>query len=138
MIAAAPPAMAVACVTCLLLAGALVAVRSALAPARVAAARSGSTPSMFTGIGRNRMAVGAAAGVLVLLATRWFFLALLVGLMVVLWGRLLHDDRAQAERVRIEGIAKWLEDLRDTLRGSSVGAEEALEQVAMRAPDSIA
>ncbi len=138
MIAAAPPAMAVACVTCLLLAGALVAVRSALAPARVAAARSGSTPSMFTGIGRNRMAVGAAAGVLVLLATRWFFLALLVGLMVVLWGRLLHDDRAQAERARIEGIAKWLEDLRDTLRGSSVGAEEALEQVAMRAPDSIA
>ena len=53
-------------------------------------------------------------------------------------GRLLHDTRADDERRRVEGIAKWLEDLRDTLRGSSMGAEEALEQVALRPPDAIA
>ena len=41
---------------------------------------------------------------------------------------LLHDERADEERRRLEGIAKWLEDLRDTLRGSAIGAEEALEQ----------
>ncbi len=65
-------------------------------------------------------------------------LALLAGALVVFWGRLLHDRRAAEERLRIEGIAKWLEDLRDTLRASSIGAEEALEQVASRPPAAIA
>jgi len=74
----------------------------------------------------------------VLLATRWVLLALLAAAMTASWGRLLHDRRADDERRRLEGIAKWLEDLRDTLRGSSVGAEEALEHVAERPPDAIA
>jgi len=93
---------------------------------------------MLAGISGNRIAVGLAAGFLVLLATRWPVFALLAGLLVVVWNRLLHDTRAEDERRRIEGIAKWLEDLRDTLRGSAVGAEEALEQVAVRPPDVIA
>jgi len=93
---------------------------------------------MLAGIAGNRIAVGLAAGFLVLLATRWLMLALLVGLLVVVWDRLLHDTRAEDERRRVEGIAKWLEDLRDTLRGSAIGAEEALEQVAVRPPDAIA
>ena len=95
-------------------------------------------PRRFDGLDRSRVAIGATAGFVVLLATRWMLLGLLVAMMVTFWGRLLHDRRADLERERIEGIAKWLEDLRDTLRGSSTGAEEALEQVAIRPPDAIA
>jgi hypothetical protein len=76
--------------------------------------------------------------VIVLLATRWLVLAVLTAALVAMWGRLLHDRRADEERARLEGIAKWLEDLRDTLRGSAVAAEEALEQVAARPPQAIA
>ncbi len=93
---------------------------------------------MLAGIGGNRISVGLAGGFLVLLATRWPILALLAGVLIAVWGRLLHDTRADDERGRIEGIAKWLEDLRDTLRGSAIGAEEALEQVAVRPPSAIA
>jgi len=136
MTATLPPS-AVAFAVCILLLGALLAVLRAVAPPRHNAA-SASTPSLLAGISGNRIAVGLAGGVLVLLASRWLMLALLVGLLIVVWGRLLHDTRADEERTRIEGIAKWLEDLRDTLRGSAIGAEEALEQVALRPPDAIA
>lgn len=137
MSASTIPPSAVAIGVCLLLGLALLAALRAFAPRRVSVATA-STPSMLAGITGSRIAGGAAAGFVVLLATRWVMLALLVGLMVVSWGRLLHDTRADEERRRVEGIAKWLEDLRDTLRGSAIGAEEALEQVAMRPPDAIA
>lgn len=136
VIATVPPS-AIAFIVCLLLLAALLAGVHAVAPQRQRTA-SASTPSLLAGIGGNRIAAGVAGGFLVLLATRWLMLALLVGVLIVVWGRLLHDTRADDERRRIEGIAKWLEDLRDTLRGSAIGAEEALEQVAMRPPDAIA
>jgi len=82
----------------------------------------------------QRLAVGAAAAFVVLLATRWPVLALVSGALAVAWPRLLRDDRATQERRHLEGIAKWLEDLRDTLRGSSLGAEEALERAATSPP----
>ena len=135
--AVALPASAVAFAVCVLLLGSLLAVLRAIAPQRQQVA-SASTPSVMAGIGGNRIAAGLAGGFLVLLATRWLMLALLVGVLIVVWGRLLHDTRADDERRRIEGIAKWLEDLRDTLRGSAMGAEEALEQVAVRPPDAVA
>ena len=84
-----------------------------------------------------RLWLGTGVGCVVLGVTRWPVLAVVAGVLVVGWHRLLHDDRAAEERRRVEGIAKWLEDLRDTLRGSSVGTEEALEQVAVRAPDAV-
>jgi hypothetical protein len=84
-----------------------------------------------------RIAAGVAVGFVALLATRWVLLGLALALLTIGWGRLLRDRRAEDERRRIEAIAKWLEDLRDTLRGSSIGAEEALEQVAQRPPDAI-
>lgn len=99
---------------------------------------SASTPSALSGLAPQRLAAGAAGFVLVLLATRWLVLAIAAAVLIVLWGRILRDQRADDERRRIEGIAKWLEDLRDTLRSSSMGAEEALEHVAARPPDSIA
>lgn len=100
--------------------------------------RSASTPGSLEGISAGRAAVGCAAGIVVLLATRWLVLAATTGALVVLWGRILHDRRADDERARVEAIATWLEDLRDILRSSSIGAEEALEQSARRPPPAIA
>ena len=99
---------------------------------------SASTPAVLSGIPPQRLAAGAVALVLVLMATRWMVLSVAAGALVVLWGRILRDQRADDERRRIESIAKWLEDLRDTLRSSSMGAEEALEHVAVRPPEGIA
>ncbi len=135
MVLTALPPTAVALAVFLLLGAAALAGTRALAstPAPITKPKT-----VATNINGNRLAVALATGFLVVLATRWLMLALLVGAVVFSWNRLLHDQRAAEERRRIEGIAKWLEDLRDTLRGSAVGAEEALEQVALRPPEAIA
>ena len=125
------PPTAVALAVCVLLGAAAISMARACAPAKPRSSSKVSLPG-------NRLAVGVAVGFLVLLTTRWLMLSLVAGAMVVSWNRLLHDQRADDERRRLEGIAKWLEDLRDTLRGSAMGAEEALEQVAMHPPFTIA
>ena len=132
------PPTAVALTVCLLLGAAAFAASRAMAetPESIPLARVARLPR--ANVNGNRLALAAASGFLVLLATRWLMLSLLVAAMVFSWKRLLHDQRADDERRRIEGIAKWLEDLRDTLRGSAVGAEEALEHVALRPPVAIA
>lgn len=137
---AAIPAGAVAMMVALLLALAVAAASRAFrgpVPGGQRPARQASTPSMFAGIGSRRVVSGAVTAVLVLMLTRWVLLALFAGVLVVMWGRLLHDDRADVERARVEGIATWLDDLRDTLRGSSMGVEEALDHVAHRPPHAI-
>jgi len=120
-----------------LLAGALFAALRATAPVQAPVATSPSTPSALAGIERSRAIAAAVVGFVALLATGWLLLGAAAGLLTLLWGRLLHDDRADEERARVEAIAKWLEDLRDTLRGSAMGAEAALEQVAQRPPQAI-
>jgi hypothetical protein len=137
MLAAAPPAAVAVAASALVLMAVFAAGRAFGTPPTTA---TSNTPgrSPLQGLSGNRLAAAAAAGVLVLLATRWLVLALLVAAFVAFWGRLLHDGGALLERQRIEGIAKWLEDLRDTLRGSSMGAEEALQHVALRPPEAIA
>lgn len=122
------------------LAGAVMALLHATAPTSAAvpaSSRSASTASALAGIPRSRIVAAIVVAFVVLLSTGWLLLGAAVGLLTLLWGRLLHDDRADEERARIEGIAKWLEDLRDTLRGSAMGAETALEQVATRPPVAI-
>ncbi len=132
------PPTAVALCVMLLLAASCAAVARATAPARVhVATRPPAVVAAERVVVARRAAAAAAVGVVVLLATSWLVLAALAAAMVATWGRLLHDDRAAEERERVEGIAKWLEDLRDTLRGSAVGAEEALEQVALRPPAAL-
>lgn len=136
------PTAGVALVVAILIGGAFACVTASTMPTRGRASGPPSTatttaPSMFHGLGGQRIATALAVGFVVLLLTRWPLLALAATLLTAVWGRLLHDERADEERRRIEGIAKWLEDLRDTLRGSSVGAEEALEQVAARPPAAI-
>jgi len=136
MFASAVPPTAIAMGTCLLLALALVAVSKAVSTPPSTSDKA-ATHSAGANLDR-RVLVGVAVGFVVLLATRWVLLAAVAGAMTAMWGRLLRDERADDERRRVEAIAKWLEDLRDTLRGSAVGAEEALEQVAARPPDAIA
>ncbi len=140
----AVPAAAVALAAAVVVGGAVACVARALTvhdPARrTAAATTTGRSRIVEGqhLDGQHLAVGVAVGFVVLLATRWPVLAAIAAVLTVMWPRLMHDVAADAERQRLEGIAKWLEDLRDTLRGSSVGAEEALEQVALRPPQAIA
>ena len=136
-------ASAIALAVSLLVAGAVVCVALATAAPAVrrtarARTRTRTRARAQTGGDRHGLALGAVVGFVVLLATRWPVLAVVAGGLTVAWPQLMRDAGADDERRRIEGIAKWLEDLRDTLRGSSVGAEEALEQVAGRPPAAIA
>ena len=88
--------------------------------------------------GNERLAAAVLGATVVLFATRLLALAVLTGVLVVVWRQLLADEAARADRRRLEAIATWLDDLRDTLRGSSIGVEEALDRVAARPPDAIA
>jgi tight adherence protein B len=136
---AAVPTPAVALMTMVLVAAAVASAATALRPAPVRRQRASSSsgrPSRVD-VDAARLVAAALAATAVLALTRWVVLAAVAFVLVVAWQRLLRDEQAEAERARVEGIAKWLEDLRDTLRGSSVGTEEALEQVALRAPDAV-
>ena len=86
---------------------------------------------------RRGLIIAAVVFVLVLMATRWLVLAAVAAGLVHAWPTLV-GDRSIESRARLDGIAKWLEDLRDTLRSSTIVADEALEQVARRPPDPIA
>jgi len=135
MLPVAPIVLAVS----VLVGGALACAGIAFRPARQ---RPSATSRSDTGDGRHllngsRVAVAAATGFVVLLASRWVLLSIGATALTLLWEHLVRDTRADDERVRVEAIAKWLEDLRDTLRASAVGAEEALELVAQRPPAAI-
>ncbi len=133
------PTPAVTLMTMVLVAAAIACAATALRPVSTPRLRGSSTPgrTSLADVGATRLVAAALVALAVLALTRWVVLAAVAFLLVVAWHRLLRDERAEAERARVEGIAKWLEDLRDTLRGSSVGTEEALEQVALRAPDAV-
>lgn len=136
---AAVPTPAVALVTMVLVAAAVACASTAFRPAPVRRTRTSPSPdrSSILDVDPTRLVAAVFVALAVLALTRWVVLTVVAFVLVVAWHRLLRDERAEAERARVEGIAKWLEDLRDTLRGSSVGTEEALEQVALRAPDAV-
>lgn len=75
--------------------------------------------------------------VVVLVATRWPVAALAAGALTATWPSLFPTD-AVRQRRRLEGIAKWLEDLRDLQAGSNLDLIETLDRAAARAPTSIA
>lgn len=77
------------------------------------------------------------AFVVVLAVTRWPIAAVGVGALVAGWPALFPSD-AVAQRQRLEGIAKWLEDLRDLQHGSNLDLIETLDQASSRAPTTIA
>lgn len=136
MLAMMPPA-ALGVVVAAMVGLAAYAVVRARGPEREPGVPSASTPGMFAGLGRRRMVAAALAGFVVLLTFRWLLLAAVAAALVLLWGRLVNDTRADDERRRLEAVALWLEHLRDTLRGSSMAAEHALEHVARRPPEAL-
>ncbi|MEY2754865.1 MAG: hypothetical protein RJB65_1223, partial [Actinomycetota bacterium] len=123
-----PPLM-VAIATMGLVGGALVAFGAGLSgrtrPVRLGTRRVG--PGAIAGQSSRSFIVASVVALLVLLVSRWPVLAIVSWVGVVMWGPLMSDREAEEERARVEGISKWLDDLRDTLRGSSMGLEEALE-----------
>jgi hypothetical protein len=72
----------------------------------------------------------------VLVTTRWPVAAAAVVALVVGWPVLFPRDSA-LQRSKLEGVAKWLEDLRDLQRGSSLDLAETLDHAARRAPTAI-
>lgn len=131
---AAVPVAGTALMSMVLVAAAIACVVIAARPATRRAPVGSRRPTL---IDAGRAPLAVVVGLVVLILTHWPVLAVVAALLALSWKRLLHDERSVEERRRIEGIAKWLEDLRDTLRGSSVGTEEALEQVALRAPEAV-
>lgn len=86
----------------------------------------------------GRMAlIGLLAGLLTLAITRWVVLAVVVAGVIAFWNRLFGG--AKQERVainRVEGLATWIEALRDTIAGA-VGLEQAIPATAVNAAPSI-
>ena len=80
--------------------------------------------------------VGVVVAVVVLVTTRWPVAAGAAVALTVGWSALFPKDSA-AQRSKLEGVAKWMEDLRDLQRGSSLDLAETLDHSARRAPTAI-
>ncbi len=107
-----------------------------LRPDRVAGGsrRAAVVPSARRG---RRLLVGLLVGVVVLVVTRWVVLAVVLGGLVAFWDRLFGGVRQErAAIVRAEGLATWIESLRDTIAGA-VGLEQAIPATAVNAAPSI-
>jgi Flp pilus assembly protein TadB len=88
--------------------------------------------------GRVRLVLGGVlAGLVVLVVTRWIVLAVVVALLIAFWDRALGGARQErAAIVRAEGLAAWIESLRDTIAGA-VGLEQAIPATTTNAAPSI-
>jgi hypothetical protein len=79
----------------------------------------------------------AIGGFVTLLVTRWPAAAVGVSVLVLGWRHLFVAADATKSRRRLDGIAKWLEDLRDLQQGSNLDLIETLTQASGRAPKAI-
>lgn len=85
----------------------------------------------------RRLLAGLAVGLVVLVVTRWVVLAVVGGLLVAFWDRILGGAKEERRAiVRAEGLAAWIESLRDTVAGA-VGMEQAIPATAANAAASI-
>jgi tight adherence protein B len=87
------------------------------------------TPKNGRRISQARLVIAVVVGVVVLLVTRWPIAAIASASLAASWRWLFQSDSSAGERAKVQAIAKWLEDLRDIVRRSSVGIEAALEIV---------
>jgi Flp pilus assembly protein TadB len=79
------------------------------------------------------LVVATIVAFVVLVLTGWVVVAAAAAVLVSGWRWLFVVDEAGSDRAKVEAIAKWLEDVRDVIRRSSVPIEEALELVAENA-----
>ena len=85
----------------------------------------------------QQLLAGALTGVVVLAATRWVGLAVGLAAVVAVWDRVFGGARHERAAIaRIEGLAGWIESLRDTIAGA-VGLEQAIPATAINAAPSI-
>lgn len=85
----------------------------------------------------RRLLIGLAVLLVVLVVTGWIVLAVVLGALVAFWDRLfggVREERAAIQRA--EGLASWIESLRDTIAGA-VGLEQAIPATAVNAAPSI-
>lgn len=93
-------------------------------------------PSVLDRVGR-RTAVALAAGLVVLVVTRWPVAAAAAGVLVVAGPSLFGGARLERQAIaRIEGLAAWTESLRDTIAGA-VGLEQAIPSTVYAASPAI-
>lgn len=85
----------------------------------------------------RQILIGVLVGVLILAVTRWIVLAIAVGVVLALWQRLFGGAKQERASInRIEGLAGWIEALRDTIAGA-VGLEQAIPATAVNASPAI-
>lgn len=81
--------------------------------------------------------LGLGVFLLVLVLSRWIVLALVLGSLVAFWERLFGGAKHEREAItRADGLAGWIEALRDTIAGA-VGLEQAIPATAVNAAPSI-
>lgn len=87
-------------------------------------------------IGRQTL-IGIGTGVLVLVVTRWPVAAIGAGVLVAFWPALFGGAKAERDAIaRVDGLASWVESLRDTIAGA-VGLEQAIPSTVYAAAPSI-
>jgi hypothetical protein len=116
--------------------GAVFAAGQALSPAPPAPATGASRPRVLPVLNSTLVTVAVISAMAVLVVTRWPVAAAAVAGLVLAWPALFPTD-AVVSRQRLEGIAKWLEDLRDLQSGSNLDLLETLDQASRRAPKAI-
>lgn len=85
-----------------------------------------------------RVPLAVAAGLVVLVVSRWPVLAIALGLLVFFGPALIGGAGAERKSIaRLEGLTAWTESLRDTIAGA-VGLEQAIPATAYAASPSIA
>jgi Flp pilus assembly protein TadB len=85
----------------------------------------------------TRLPLAVAAGLVILLLTRWVVLSGATGLLVFFAPSLFGGARSERVAIaRLEGLAAWTESLRDTIAGA-VGLEQAIPATATAAAPSI-
>ena len=113
----------------------------ALSGQRLRPPRAGTSPGRLqivpSGSQTKQLLAGLAVAVVVLAATRWVVLAVVLGLLVGFWSKLFGGVRQERAAInRAEGLAAWIEALRDTIAGA-VGLEQAIPATAVNAAPSI-
>lgn len=85
----------------------------------------------------QQLAAGVVVGIGVLVVTRWIVLAVVLGVLIAFWDRAFGGVRQERAAIgRMEGLAGWIEALRDTIAGA-VGLEQAIPATAVNAAPSI-
>lgn len=85
----------------------------------------------------QQLLIGILVGLVVLVVTKWIVLAAVVGTVIAFWDRAFGGARHERAAIaRVEGLAGWIEALRDTIAGA-VGLEQAIPATAVNAAPSI-